>query len=148
MKTSKILAAAALAWVAAAGAQAQTDNSNSVQARTGQRDRAEVRAQAVIASHSPNPYHEGASSASSPVLVSSGDRSAAASGALVAARSNNYEGFTSVAAPTLVTSIDRAIVKVQAVAAAHARNQNLSRYAFYNSEIPKEYSKPRMTFTR
>ncbi len=70
MKTSKIIAAAALSILAAAGAQAETYDG--VHQLVSANSRAEVIAQAVVAAHSANPYAEGAGSA--PVAVSARDR--------------------------------------------------------------------------
>jgi predicted secreted protein len=72
MKTSKILAAAALSILAAAGAQAETYEG--VQALTSQRARAEVTGEAVVAAHSANPYAEGSSSVPAPAVLASTDR--------------------------------------------------------------------------
>ncbi len=70
MKTSKIIAAAALSILAAAGAQAETYDG--VHQLVSANSRAEVNAQAVVAARSANPYAEGAGSA--PVVVSARDR--------------------------------------------------------------------------
>jgi len=71
MKTSKILAAAALT-ILAAGAQAETYDG--VHALTSQRARVEVASEAVVAAHTANPYAEGASSVPAPVVFASTDR--------------------------------------------------------------------------
>ena len=70
MKTSKIIAAAALSILAAAGANAETYDG--VHQPVSANSRAEVNAQAVIAARSANPYAEGAGSA--PLVVSARDR--------------------------------------------------------------------------
>jgi predicted secreted protein len=72
MMTSKILAAAALTILAAAGAQAETYDG--VHALTSQRARVEVASEAVVAAHTANPYAEGASSVPAPVVFASTDR--------------------------------------------------------------------------
>ncbi|MEJ8845700.1 alpha/beta hydrolase [Variovorax rhizosphaerae] len=58
MKTSNIIAAAAIALFAAAGAHAETYEG--VHPLTNQRSRAEVAAEATVAAHSANPYADGA----------------------------------------------------------------------------------------
>ena len=83
MKTSKIIAAAALAILAAAGAQAETYDG--VHALTSQRARAEVSSEAVVAAHSVNPYAEGVSSVPAPTLVASTDRARVRAEAVAAA---------------------------------------------------------------
>jgi hypothetical protein len=74
MKTSKIIAAAALSILAAAGAQAETYDG--VHATVSANSRAEVDAQAVVAARSENPYAEGVSSRVAPALTASADRAA------------------------------------------------------------------------
>jgi len=74
MKTSTILAAAAIALFAAAGAQAETYEG--VQPLTNQRARAEVAAEAAVAAHSANPYAEGANDGVVAATNSTVDRSA------------------------------------------------------------------------
>jgi len=74
MKTSHILAAAALSLLAVAGAHAETYEG--VLKQTGTYSRADVNAQAVVAARSANPYATGASSYRiAPVLTASVDRS-------------------------------------------------------------------------
>jgi hypothetical protein len=73
MNTSKILAAAALTILAATGVQAETYDG--VHALTSQRSRTELASEAVVASHTANPYAEGATSVPAPVLFASTDRS-------------------------------------------------------------------------
>ncbi len=112
MKTSKIIAAAALALFAAAGAQAETYEG--VHALTSSASRAEVQAQAVTAAHSDNPYAEGANS-----------------------------GVQVVA-----STADRAVVRSEAVASAHNPLQSLDRRAFYRDQVPAQYRKAKVSFTR
>ena len=124
MKTSKIIAAAALSLLAAVGAQAETYEG--VQAPVSANSRAEVRDQAVVAAHSENPYAEGVSSRVAPALVASADRAGVRTEAVAAARSANPyadgygQGVSSVAAST----VDRATVRAEARAAA--RGQQLA----------------------
>lgn len=87
MKTSKIIAAAALAILAAAGAQAETYQG--VQAPVSANSRADVDAQAVVAARSANPYAEGASSVVAPVLTASADRSVIRAEAVATAHEPN-----------------------------------------------------------
>ncbi len=75
MKTSKFIAAAALSLLAAVGAQAETYQG--VHAPVSANQRADVRAQAVVAARSENPYAEGVSSRVAARLVGSTDRGCA-----------------------------------------------------------------------
>jgi hypothetical protein len=121
MTTSKFIAAAALSLLAVVGAQAETYEG--VHAPVSANNRADVRAQAVIASHSENPYAEGVSSHVAPRLLASTDRAGVRSEAVAAARSANPygegygQGVTSVAAG----NVDRTSVRAQARAAAHGQ---------------------------
>jgi len=69
MKTSTIIAAAALAIFAAAGAQAETYEG--VHAPVSANSRANVNAQATDAAHSANPYAEGYAAGPAQILNSS-----------------------------------------------------------------------------
>ena len=73
MNASKIIAAAALSILAAAGAQAETYEG--VHAPVSANSRADVNAQAVAAARSENPYADGTSSRVAPALTASADRS-------------------------------------------------------------------------
>lgn len=125
MKTSKTIAAAAaaLSMLAAAGVQAETyQGVHSISSTTS---RTEVKAQAVVAAHSEDPYAEGASSR--PVTVPSGAiaRATVRSQAVVAAHSANpyAEGYGQGVAPVPAGSGDRATVRAEARAAAHGVDQ-------------------------
>ena len=84
MKTSNILAAAALSLIAVAGAHAETYEG--VQPLTSGYTRAEVANQAVAAAHAGNVYGDGASSTVAPVLTASTtDRAAVRNEAVAAA---------------------------------------------------------------
>lgn len=134
MKTSNIIAVAALSLLAAAGAQAQTA-------------RAIADAGAVVAAHSADPYAEGFSGrVAAPTGLA--DRAAVNAEAVVASRSVNpyAEGFSGRVAPVLASGLDRNTVRAVAVATAHAPNQNLDRKAYFNSEIPAEYTKGTIKF--
>ena len=87
MKPSKMLAAAALSMLAAAGAQAETYDG--VHPLTSQRTRAEVVAEAVIAAHSAKPAAEGASSGVAPATVAGTDRARVRAEAAATARAPN-----------------------------------------------------------
>ena len=88
MKTSKIIAAAALSILAAAGAQAETYEG--VQAPVSANSRAEVNAEAAVAARSANPYAEGATlGVAAPVLTASVDRSVVRAEAVATAHEPN-----------------------------------------------------------
>lgn len=87
MKTSRLVAAAALSILAAAGAQAETYDG--VHPLTTANSRAEVNAQAVIAAHSENPYAEGYSAGVAPVMTASADRATVRAEAVAAAHAPN-----------------------------------------------------------
>lgn len=87
MKTSKIIATAALSLLAAAGAQAETYEG--VQAPVSVASRAEVNAQATVAARAANPYAEGSTAGVAPTLASVRDRSAVAAEAVATAHEPN-----------------------------------------------------------
>ena len=87
MKTSKIIAAAALSLLAAAGAQAETYEG--VQAPVSTFSRAEVNAQATEAARAANPYADGAAAGVAPVVASVRDRAAIRSQAVATAHEPN-----------------------------------------------------------
>ena len=118
MKTSKIIAAAALSLIAAVGAQAETyDGVHSITSATS---RTEVKTQAVAAARSENPYAEGASSRVAPALSSSIARATVRSDAVVAAHSDNpyAEGYGQGVSRVQAGPVDRATVRAAARAAA------------------------------
>ncbi|MDQ7958317.1 MAG: hypothetical protein REJ24_15760 [Rhodocyclaceae bacterium] len=84
MKTSKILAVAALSLVAAVGV-AQAEQYQGVTTVNSVASRAEVNSQAVVAAHSANPYAEGANAGVPAPLVAQADRNAVRAGAVAAA---------------------------------------------------------------
>lgn len=124
MKTSKIIAAAALSLLAAVGAQAETYEG--VHAPVSANSRAEVRDQAVVAAHSENPYAESVSSRVAPSLVASTDRSGVRNEAVAAAHSANpyAEGYGQGVSSVAASTVDRASVRAEARAAA--RGQQLA----------------------
>jgi hypothetical protein len=124
MKTSKIIAAAALSLLAAAGAQAETYEG--VHAPVSANSRADVRTQAVVAAHSENPYAEGVSSRVAPSLTASADRATVRNEAVAAARNGNpyAEGYGQGVTQVVASTVDRAAVRAEARAAA--RGQQLA----------------------
>jgi len=83
MKTSNILAAAALCLLAAAGAHAETYQG--VQPLSAGYSRADVAPQAAAAARSGNVYGDGASSTVAPTLTASADRATIRTEAVAAA---------------------------------------------------------------
>ena len=123
MNASKIIAAAALSFLAAAGAQAETYDG--VHQLVSANSRADVNAQAVVAARSANPYSEGYGASAAPVVVRDLDRAAVRSQAVAAAHSANpyAEGYAQGVAPQLASSVDRATIRAEARAAARGINQ-------------------------
>ncbi|VTU26363.1 hypothetical protein H4CHR_01780 [Variovorax sp. PBS-H4] len=118
MNTSKIIAAAAFSLFAAAGAQAETYQG--VHAPVSANSRADVRAQAVIAARSENPYAEGVSSHVAPAMTASIERGSMRSEAVAAAHSANpyAEGYGQGVARKPGAGVERAMVRAQARSAA------------------------------
>ena len=118
MNTSKIIAAAALSILAAAGAQAESYQG--VHQPVSAASRIDVNAQAVIAARTANPYAEGYSASVAPVLTSVASRADVRSQAVAAARSGNLYADSASAgvAPVVASTVDRAEVRAQARAAA------------------------------
>ena len=106
MKTSNILAAAALSLLAVAGAHAETYQG--VLNLTSVRTRADVNAEAVVAARSANPYAEGVSSRVAPVLTASVDRSTVRAEAYAKAHAPNQnvrvESFANSIVPAQYTN--------------------------------------------
>lgn len=121
MKTSKLIAAAALTLLAAAGAQAETYQGVLVPPTAN--SRAAVVAQAVAAAHSANPYAEAFNAGVAPMVASSVDRSTVQREAVAAAhRPNPYaEGYGQGVARLTNGAIDRATVRAEARAAARGQ---------------------------
>jgi len=122
MKTSKIIAAAALALLAAAGAQAETYEG--VHPLVSANSRATVNAQAVAAAHSANPYADGAESGVPAVVASSVDRATVRNQAVAAAHSADpyAEGATAGVAPVFASTVNRNTVRAEARAAARGNS--------------------------
>ena len=117
MNTSKIIAAAALTLLAAAGANAETYDG--VHALTHGANRGQVQAEAVVAAHSDNPYAEGANSGVL-TIASSTDRNLVRAQAVAAAHSPNpyADGYGQGVLTLAGSTLDRATVRAQARAAA------------------------------
>jgi hypothetical protein len=123
MNTSKFISAAALSLLVAAGAQAETYDG--VHTITSTESRAEVKAQAVVAAHSADPYAEGASSHVAPILSSSVARSTVRSEAAVAAHGSNpyAEGYGQGVTLLSRGFVNRAAVRAKARDVAHGVDQ-------------------------
>src|ERR1700752_2556327 len=87
MKTSGLLAAAALSMLAAAGAHAETYDG--VHPLTTVNSRSGVNAQAVVAAHSADPYTEGYSAGVAPETPSLADSGKVSAEAVAAAHAPN-----------------------------------------------------------
>lgn len=120
MKTSKLIAAAALTLLAAAGAQAETYQGVLVPPTAN--SRSAVAAQAVVAARSANPYAEGYNAGVAPVLASNVDRATVQREAVAAARRPDpyAEGYNEGVAQLTNGNIDRAAVRAEARAAARS----------------------------
>lgn len=118
MKTSKIIAAAALSLLAAAGAQAETYEGvltvNSVASR------AEVDAQARSVARAGNVYGEAAFAGVAPALTASADRASVRNQAVQTARLGNIYGEVASAGvlSTGGSYVDRGAVRAEARQAA------------------------------
>jgi hypothetical protein len=123
MNASKIIAAAALSLLAAAGAQAETYDG--VHRLVSANSRSQVNAEAVVAARSANPYSEGYGASAAPIVVGQADRATVRAGAVVAAHSADpyAEGYAANVAPNLASTVDRATVRAQAREAARGINQ-------------------------
>lgn len=82
-------------------------------------------------------------------LTTAKSRSEVQSSAVAAARAGNaYGDAADAGVQTVVSTTDRATVREQAVAAAHNPLQSLDRRAFYRDQVPPQYLKPTVSFTR
>lgn len=122
MKTSKIIAAAALSLLAAAGAQAETYEG--VQPLVSANSRATIQAEAVTAAHRADPYSDGAESGVQALVASTTPRSAVRDQGVAAAHSANpyAEGATAGVAPILASAVNRDAVRAEARAAARGNS--------------------------
>jgi hypothetical protein len=122
MKTSKIIAAAALTLLAAAGAQAETYEG--VHPLVSANSRATVSAEGVTAAHRADPYADGAGSGVPAVVASTADRATVRSQAVAAAHSTDpyAEGASAGVAPILASAVNRDAVRAEARAAARGNS--------------------------
>jgi len=109
MKTSNILAAAALSLLAAAGAHAETYEG--VQPLSSGYSRADVAPQAAAAAREGNVYSDAASATVAPVLAASTDRAAVRNEAVAAAHAPGQnlrrEAFAGSVVPSQARSFTR-----------------------------------------
>jgi hypothetical protein len=116
MKTSTLIAAAAVALFAAAGAQAETYEG--VQPLTNQRARAEVAAEATVAAYSANPYADGANDSVVAATNGSVDRGAIRAEAVAKAHdplaSLDRRAFYRDTVPSQYTKVRRPVEQRQA----------------------------------
>jgi hypothetical protein len=119
MKVSKILTVAALCVVGIGAAQAESYQG--VHPLTHDRSRAAVRAEAVVAAHSPDPYADAYGADVPATIVSTADPAAVHAEAVVAAHSPDpyAEGYDAGVPDVISSTTDRATVHAQAVAVAH-----------------------------
>lgn len=130
MNRKSILAVGALLVLVAAGAQAETYDG--VHPLTHGASRAQVRAEAVVAAHSPDPYAEGFDAGVPAATASDVARATVRSEAVVAAHSPDpyADGFDAGVPASLVSDISRASVRAQAVATSHSPKLNVWGEAF------------------
>ena len=82
-------------------------------------------------------------------LTSAASHADVSSQAAVAARAGNVYGDDANAGVQAFNSTaDRAAIRADAVAKAHDPFASLDRRAFYRDQIPAQYRKPKVTFTR
>ncbi len=115
MKTSKIVAAAALSLLAAVAAHAETYEG--VHQITSERSRADVSAEAVVAARAANPYSDAAAAGVAPALTASVDRNAVRAQAVAAAhdplQSLDRKAFVNSVIPSQYTNGSLAIRQQQ-----------------------------------
>ena len=118
MKSSVLLSVAVLASVFSLGASAE--QYQGVLQFQSTATRADVRAQAVVAAHSEDPYSEAAQAGVPPVFQSQVARSDARSQAVAAARAGNLYGDVSGdgVARVVAGNVDRQAVRAEARATA------------------------------
>lgn len=119
MTASKLLAAVSLALLAATGA-AHAETYEGVHPLSHGLSRAEVAQQGVVASHSADPYAEGADAGIKAPIASSAPRAAVRAEAVAAAHSANpyAEGANAGVASVSRSGVDRETVRAAARAAA------------------------------
>jgi hypothetical protein len=121
-KQRTALSAIACALLGAVGTvtTAHAETYDGVHSIASSASRTDVRAEAVAAAHSDNPYADGANAGPVPVIASSTSRAAVRAEAVAAAHSDNpyAEGASSGTAPMVASTLDRATVRAAARAAA------------------------------
>jgi hypothetical protein len=119
MTASRLLSAAALALVTAAGA-AHAETYEGVHPLTSAENRADVAAGAVVAARIGNPYATGADAGPTSAPVARNSRDAVRTEAVATARNADpyAEGASSGVAPMVAGAVDRATVRAEAYAAA------------------------------
>ena len=130
MNRKSILAVGALLILAAAGAQAETYDG--VHPLTHDASRAQVRAEAVVAAHSPDPYADGFDAGVPETISSDIARTMVRQEAVVAAHSPDpyADGFDAGVPMQTVSDISRASVRAQAIATSHSPTLNVWSEAF------------------
>lgn len=125
MKSNRILAVAVLSLLAAAGAQAE--NYDGVHPLTHSASRAEVKAQAVVAAHSADPYADGFDAGPPAPITSEVARADVKRDAVVAAHSADpyADGYDAGVPEAVASDIDRSTVRSQAVATARESRLNV-----------------------
>jgi hypothetical protein len=82
-------------------------------------------------------------------ITSSASRMDVQAEAVAAAHAGNpYSDSAAEGTVAVNSTLDRNAVRDQAVATAHDPLQSLDRRAFYRDEVPAEYKKPTVSFTR
>ncbi|MDM0088567.1 MULTISPECIES: helicase SNF2 [unclassified Variovorax] len=125
MKTSKILAVAALSLLTIAGAQAETYQG--VQTVNSVRSRADVAAEAQATARAGNIYSDAAFAGVAPALTNSVDRATVSREAVQTARLGNIYGDNASAGVLSVAGsrLDRATVQAEARAAARSNTASM-----------------------
>ncbi len=130
MKSKTLLAIAVLGLLGAAGAQAE--NYDGVHPLTHSANRAEVRAEAVVAAHSPDPYADGFYAGVPEQIHSTIARSTVRGEAVVAAHGPDpyADGYNAGVPQAIASTADRSTVRAQAVATAREPRLNVWGEAF------------------
>lgn len=125
MKSAKIITVAVLCLLGAAGAQAE--NYDGAHPLTHSASRAAVRADAVVAAHSPDPYAEGYDAGVPETIASAVDRATVRGDAVAAAHSPDpyADGYDAGVPDVVASTADKASVRSQAVASARSPRLNV-----------------------
>jgi len=126
MKSNRILAIAALSLLAVAGG-AQAENYDGVHPLTHTTTRAEVKAQAIVAAHSADPYADGFGAGPAAPITSDIARVEVKRGAVVEAHSADpyAEGADAGVPEAIASDVDRSTVRLQAVSTARQPRLNV-----------------------